>query len=269
MPDRSSEHPESGLEVGGIEQPLVRLQRGGSRTPIGVALAVLVVLAAVVWQPWGRASSSPAVASTPSPGTRLAGVPSPIPSQSSSPISAGPAAYLSLIDNEWTVVALLSATTAVPVGEPALPHPSSPTASTKPLLVLQQGLNYSLNPIEQPGNPDLPCQAQTAPRLRFAVPLPANRVIYLGVTFPGVSPLVKVTAADLDRDGLLLARVPSLVVSLSGRPVDASYRLPSAGPGALVVFALARGTALPNASYRFDIELPGGAHRYLYACVGA
>ena len=65
----------------------------------------------------------------------------------------------------------------------------------------------------------------------------------------------------------VLSRVRSLVVSLSGQPIDASYRLPNAGPGAVAMFALPRGTALPKASYRFEIDAPGAARRYLYACV--
>ncbi len=234
-------------------------------------MVVALVLLTLVWQPWSRTPAHGPIAVVPAPTVTLvpppsAAVATPAPSQ---PAEVGTSTYISLIDNEWTVVALLSPTIAGPAEEPAIPHPSVIPGSGAPLLVLQQGLRYSTRPIERPGHPDVPCAAKAIPRDQFAVPLPADRVLYLGVTFPGINPAAKVSAVDLDGARQDFARVPSLVASLSGKPVDASYRLPSSGPGAVVLFALPRGTALPRGSYRFQIEAPGVGTRYLYACVGA
>ncbi len=259
-----------------VDHPLQPLRPDGSRRPLGLVIAVVAILAALVWQPWGRAASAP-VAQVPSrtPGATRAGPSAPAPGVQAvaSPagpvpsVQAGTSTYVSLIDNEWTVVALLSPTIAGPAEEPALPHPTGLPGAGAPLLVLQQGLNYSTRPIERAGHPDVPCASKAVPRDRFAVPLPAGRVLYLGVTFPGINPAAKVSAIDLDGAGQVFTRVPSLVASLSGKPIDASYRLPSAGPGAVALFALPRGTALPRGSYRFQIDAPGVGTRYLYACV--
>ncbi len=241
-----------------------------------MAAGILALLAALVWQPWGRPApplAAAAATGTPGPSRSVAALASPGlsvgPVGSPVPVQAGPAAYLSLVDNEWTVVALLTPNDAGPAEEPALPHPTDPQAGSGPLLVLQQGVNVSTSPIERAGKPTLPCQAKTVPRDQHAVPLPTGRVLYLGVTFPGMSPQAKVTASDLGRTGSVLTRVHSLVVSLSGQAPDASYSLPSAGPGAAVVFALPRGRVLPDSAYRFEIQAPGTAEpRYVYACVG-
>jgi len=259
-----------------LEQPVVPLGGGSSRRPVGLAIVVGILLATFVWQPWSggvrpaaspRPQSSAVVANRPASSAAAGPAATPKPSAGSG--TADTADYLSLIDNEWTVVALLSPTVAGPAEEPALPHPTALPGSGAPLLVLQQGVNFSTKPIERPGRPNLPCTAKAVPRLRLAVPLPSDRVLYLGVTYPGMDPAATVTVADLDGPGVELSRVRSLVVSLSGQPIDASYRLPNAGPGAVAMFALPRGTALPKASYRFEIAAPGVALRYLYACVGA
>jgi uncharacterized membrane protein len=253
-----------------VDQPLERLRSGGSRRPIALVVVVALVLLTLVWQPWSRAPAHGPAAVVATPTATLSALPSPsVLATQGQPVQAGTSTYVSLIDHEWTVVALLSPTSAGPAEEPALPHSTGVPGSGGPLLVLQQGLNYSTRPIERPGHPDVACAAKATPRLRFAVPLPADRVLYLGVTFPDINPAAKVSAVDLDWARQDFARVPSLVASLSGKPVDASYRLPSTGPGAVVLFALPRGTALPRGSYRFQIDAPGVGTRYLYACVGA
>ncbi|HEY7937623.1 MAG TPA: hypothetical protein VID26_10910 [Candidatus Limnocylindrales bacterium] len=257
-----------------LEQPVVPLGGGSSRRPVGLAVVVGLLLATLVWQPWSgglRPAASPgpqssaAVANRPAASAAAGPAATPRPgAESGTPDTAD---YLSLIDNEWTVVALLSPTLAGPAEEPALPHPTALPGSGAPLLVLQQGVNFSTKPIERPGHPNLPCTAKAVPRLRLAVPLPSDRVLYLGVTYPGMDPAAAVTVADLDGPNVQLSRVRSLIVSLSGQPIDASYRLPNAGPGAVAMFALPRGTALPKAAYRFEIDAPGVGRRYLYACV--
>jgi hypothetical protein len=267
---RPSDLPGSGGGPDAAGQPLVRIGAGGSRAPIGVAVATLILLAGLVWQPWSGSARPPAPTLPASPDA-VAVIRTPVPTAAPTTISvnAAPAAYISLIDNEWTVVALLSPTDAGPAQEPALPHPTAIPGSGTPLLVLQQGVLESTKPIERAGKPNLPCTVKTIPRDQRAVPLPADRVLYLGVTFPGINQSAKVTVADLDGASQVLTRVPSLVASLSGGPAEASYRLPSSGPGAVVLFALPRGTVLPNGAYRFQVDAPGAGIRYVYACVGS
>jgi len=271
MKDRlPTELPSSGGSPGLAGQPLARIGPGDSRRPIAAVVATVVLLAALIWQPWGHSPPRPP-SNHPAAPSVAAIVPtaSPRPSALTISVNAAPADYLSLIDNEWTVVALLSPTAAGPAEEPALPHPTAIPGSGAPLLVLQQGVLESATPIERAGKPNLPCTVKTIPRDQRAVSLPADRVLYLGVTFPGIDQSAKVTVADLDGASQVPARVPALVASLSGGPAEASYRLPSSGPGAVVLFALPRGTALPNGSYRFKVDAPGAGIRYVYACVGA
>lgn len=266
-----------------LGQPVQPVLAGGRGRPIGVAVAIAAVLAALVWQPWGRggppilpASPSPVAAvatSTPPPS------PSPSPPESRGPRpsfgpsasgKAGSATYVSLVDNEWTVVAFLAPDATLAADVPWVPgETGAPQAPGGSLLVLQQGLDYSVAPIERRGEPDAACQAPDVPRLRVSVHLPAGRVAYLGVTFPGMDPRARVTAAALGRSGVALERLPSLVVPLSGRTDARRYRVPSSGPGGAVVFAMVPPRFLPFATYRFDIVRPGiSGHRYLYACIG-
>ena len=265
------ELPGSGGRPEPAGQPLVRIGAGGSRRPIVGALATLILLAALIWQPWGH-NPPPSPSSHPAAPSVAAAAPqaSPEVTAVAQPVNAdaAPAEYISLIDNEWTVVALLSPAAAGPAEEPALPHPTAIPGSGAPLLVLQQGVLESTKPIERAGKPNLPCTVKTIPRDQRAVSLPADRVLYLGVTFPGINQSAKVIVADLDGASQVLTRVPALVASLSGGPAEASYSLPSSGPGAVVLFALPRGTALPNGAYRIKVDAPGAGVRYVYACVG-
>ncbi|MBF6605024.1 MAG: hypothetical protein IVW53_05510 [Chloroflexi bacterium] len=266
----------------GIEQPLERLRTGGRGRPVGVALAIAAALAALIWQPWGRGYTpivlSPTARTTAAPvaegatpvsATRTPD-PTPSPSPSLSSGAPGSAAYVSLVDNEWTVVALLAPDALVSTEEPSIQHGTGATWSPGgPLLVLQQGLNYTVRPLERLGEPGGVCHALGVPRYRAAVQLPAGRVAYLGVTFPGMNPRAHVIAAVLDQAGLALSRVPSLAVLLSGMTQGRRYTVPSAGSGGTVLFAMAPPGILPSATYRFDIETPGiVGHRYLYACIG-
>jgi hypothetical protein len=182
----------------------------------------------------------------------------------------GAGASVSLVDNEWTVVALLAPDARSAPDEPPIPHGTG--ASWAPggaLLVLQQGLDYSVRPIGGAGLPDAACHVPGGSRDRIAVRLPAGRVAYLGVTFPGMNPRASVTGAILDGPASALKRVPSLVVPLSGMTEGRPYTVPSSGAGGVVLFTTTTPRILPSATYRFDIETPGiSGHRYLYACIG-
>ena len=286
---RSSETSDRGSAPAGtvgIEQPVERLRTGGSARPIGVVLATVVVLAALIWQPWGRgtvpradvsltdASTSPATVAVVAAGAATPTIPTtPAPSREFEPPGfsrprRGPEAYVSLVDNEWTVVALIAANGPVSVEEPATQHaPSAQWSPGDPLLVLQQGLNYT---VDTTGGPDATCESPDRTRFRTTVQLPAGRVVYLGVTFPGMDPRATVTAQVMQRTGVALKRQPPVIVPLSGRTEGPRYTVPSTGAGGAVLFAAAPLGILPYATYRFDVETPGIAgHRYLYACVGA
>ena len=254
-----------------LDQPLQRLSPGGNRRPVAAVLIVAAMLVAAVWQPWGRTRAPGPIAHVPAPTVALptpapsTAAPTPAPSQPGPPESA---TYVSLVDHEWTVVALLASSPAGSTEEPATQHPS-PSGATGALLVLQQGVVQSSQPMERAGQPDLACHTPAVPRDERAVYLPAGRVVYLGVTFPGINPTAKVAAIDLDAPGARLRHVASVVVPLEGRTAGLGYRLPSSGPGAVLFFALPSATILPSATYRIDVTLPGTAvHRFVYACVG-
>jgi len=103
-----------------LEHPVQPLRTGGSRGPVALVCVTLATLAVLMWQPWSRAPSttppssasgpaamaaqgSQAPASTPPPVGALIASPSPPPL-----VRFAPQTYVSLIDNEWTVVALLT-----------------------------------------------------------------------------------------------------------------------------------------------------------------
>jgi hypothetical protein len=177
---------------------------------------------------------------------------------------------VSLIDNEWTVVALLSADGPASTEEPSIQHGRGSWSPGDPLLVLQQGLDYATRPIPSRNGRDTVCTAPGGSRDRLAVHLPTGRVAYLGVTFPGMDPVARVTVSVLDRPGLALPRVTSAVVQIRGLTDGGVYRVPSSGSGAAVLFTSAPPSVLPSAAFQFDVVSPGiPGHRYLYACVGS
>ena len=271
------EHPSPAR--GGIEQRPERLRSGGTGGPIGLTVAILAILAVLVWQPWGRANlatppspapSTPAIASPP-----VVAVASPTIAPASEPRRApdGTFIYASLVDNEWTVVALLAPPVRSSTEEPAAQHPA-PSAGppSGPFLVLQQGLLPVSQPIGGTRHPDLACEGSAAARDRTGVPLPAGRVAYLGVTFPGMDPLTRVTPfihGPPSPTRASLGRVQNVVVPLAGLAFGRLYTVPSTGIGGAVLFAPTPPGILPSGTYRFDVGGSGVAgHRYLYACIG-
>jgi hypothetical protein len=266
-----------------IEHPVQPLRTAGSRGPVALVCVTVATLAVLVWQPWGKAPSTTQL-SSPS-GTAAIAVegshasssqpPPPVgalsaPSAPPSPGGSAPQPYVSLIDNEWTVVALLSADGPVSTEEPSIQHGRGSWSPGDPLLVLQQGLDYASRPIASRNGQTTVCLAPGDSRARLAVHLPTGRVAYLGVTFPGMDPGARVTVSTLDRPGLALSRVTSPVVQIRGLTDGGQYQVPSAGSGAAVVFTLAPPSVLPTAAFQFDIVSPGiPGHRYLYACIGS
>jgi hypothetical protein len=267
----------------GIEHAVQPLRSGGSGRLLVLVCVAAAALALLVWQPWGRGSSrtpssqasqAPAIAvgqaspSLPPTSTVIEGpAPSPAPAAI---LAADTQPYVSLVDNEWTVVALLSADGPVSTEEPSIQHGRGSWSTGDEVLVLQQGLDDQVRPIDTRKAPDAACTAPTGSRDRSAVHLPGGRVAYLGVTFPGMDPRARVTATVLDRAGVALSRVVSPVVRIRGMIAARQYLMPSSGFGGAVLFALDPPVVLPPAAYRFDIESPGvSGHRYLYACVGS
>jgi hypothetical protein len=267
QPGTTSEHEPAPDEPVLADRPLERLQPGGRRGPIGIGLLLLVVLVILVWQPWGRAdrSSVPPLASP--VGDRSVVSPA-ISGSPSAPETASSGAYVSLTDNEWTVVALLVADTPVSTEEPATQHAPA-WAPDGPFHVLQQGLRPVVPPAPREGQPDVTCQPTVPPRERAVVTVPAGRVVYLGVTFPGMDPRAEVRAQSVDGSGVKLAPVSPLVVRLVGQAGAGPYTVPSTGPGGAILFAMTPPGILPSGAYRFDIATPAIAgRRLLYACVG-
>ena len=178
-----------------------------------------------------------------------------------SSLATGPAddasAYTSITDNEWTVVALLTTDAA-------------PMTPDGPYLVLQQGVVPVPIPVERPGHPESPCDNSVRPRDRTAVHLPVARVVYLGVTFPGMDPATQVRPTMLGRPATVLGRASQLTVQLAGMPAGARYTVPTTGPGAAILFAIRPPEAVPADTYRFEIAAPtADGRRFVYACVDA
>ena len=258
----------------GLEQPLQRLPTGGSGRPVALTIAMAVLVAALVVQPWGW--GQPTIAQSATPGSTNVALgersspapPAPTPGRAADGGLPGPASYGSLVDNEWPVVAMLAPQVLASSEEPATSHGILWSVG-EPLLVLQQGLSYTVEPLGGLGSSDPACHAPGGPRDRNAVDLPVRRVAYLGVTFPGMDPRARVTPAILDLAGTALHRLPSVVVQLEGMIDGQLYTVPSSGPGGTVLFATSPPGILPSATYQFDIQLPGiVGHRYLYACIG-
>src|SRR5438552_16756968 len=151
----------------GIEHPVQRLRAEGSGRLLGVVWAVTAAVAMLIWQPWGRGSArtapsqafqAPAVAVD----QALPSHPSPSPAVEGSAPADAPGAlvvadtqpYVSLVDNEWTVVALLSADGPVSTEEPSIQHGRGSWSTGDQVLVLQQGLDDQARPIDTRKAPD-------------------------------------------------------------------------------------------------------------------
>lgn len=271
-----------------IEQPLQPVRVGGPGRPIALAIGLVAILAALIWQPWG-ANPSPVGHASPSAiavaprsvtpvGPSLTPErPSPTmhgPQPSFAPIPAGPSVtdtYISLGDNDWSVVALLAPEKLAAAQQPWVPDATGELqAPGGSLLVTQLGPNYTRAPIDDPGDPAAICRTRPGFRDYAAAHFPRDRVAYLGVTFPGMSPKARVSGVVLDRRGLVLKRLSVVTVRLSGMTAGHRYAVPTSGSGAAALFALSPRAILPVAAYRFDIVTPGIAgHRYLYACIDA
>jgi hypothetical protein len=260
-----------------LDAPLQRLPGRGGRSAVTGGLAILGVLAVLVWQPWSRnvspttpvapAASPVAEADSRSSDPVASAAPS-APGATPAPAAAGVGTYVSLIDNEWTVVAMLDAGAPASTEEPATQHGSAGVGAG-PFLVLQQGAHPLTRRVTNAGVTKELCGSQTRPLDRLAVLLPAERVAYLGITFPGMDPNATVSAAGIGRSLPPLRRLRSPSLPLVGLAVGAHYRIPTTGPGGTVLFAPTRGATLASGAYRFEIRAPGiDGPRFVYACVG-
>ena len=278
-------------ERGGLDQPVQRVRAAGAGRPIGVATAIVALLAIVVWQPWGR--GAPAAADHGSPAIAAATGVSALPSPSAGP-SAGPGASpggpgrpgeavaaRSLLDDDWTIVAVLAPDALASADEPwEADRLGVVRAPAVPLLVQQNQLGYTEAPLERPGRPDVACTTPSLFREASAAHLPVGQVKYLGVTFPGMSPKARVTAAVLGVTGIRIQRLPLLVVPPAGGPGDPSYVVPDSGVGAAVFFGrvlsgigtggIGSAGTWPSGTYRFEVRSPDFADaRFMYACIGS
>jgi len=260
-----------------LQEPVQRLPSGGSRRPVLTGVAALALLAVLVWQPWSRASppldpappveppvarvipTPPAVRSNPGP---YIGVATPAPASNIQ-------TYVSLIDNEWTIVAMLVGGPPSSTEEPSIQHGDA-TPDGGPFLVLQQGAPPTTIRAQGLDSTKQLCSTQVRPRDRPAVSLPAGRVAYLGVTFPGMDPAAAVSVTGLGRAAPEIRRVAAPMLELVGLTAGMRYLIPSTGPGGTVLFAPSPPAVLRSGAYRFDVRIPGAeATEYVYACVGA
>ena len=253
----------------GLEEPIQRIRTGGPRRPIAIALLLLAGLLLAVWQPWGSGTS------TATPRASTEAIRRPAAAASVTPGDAAPGAadqtrtegYVSLTDNEWTVVALLAPGGPASTEEPAMPH--APAWSPDgPFAVLQQGASVATAPGSRSGVAAPSCTTTIPPRFRPAVLLPANRVAYLGVTFPGMDPATRVTASAVG-GGPRSADGPGR--RPTGRRVGRSaLRDPELGAGRGDPVRRLAAADPADRRVRFDITVPGlAADRSVFACIVA
>jgi len=282
-PDESNAEPGIAARRNSLEQPPERLSGGGRRSPAVVGVVIALVVGIAVWQPWAPhvptsptpspqplaaatadgASGRPAASPASSAGTY------PQPTASAAPGGvARTAVYATVTDNEWTVVALLAPESPASSEEPTTQHPTLPWSADGPFLVLQQGLSPVAAPIGGSAASSHPCPPVGLPRDRVAVPLPASRVAYLGITVPALVPRPQVTAMRLGAGRGSITRAPAPTVRLAGMDASTRYLIPTAGPGAAVLFTAIPGGAMASGAYQFTVASPGsGGDRYLYACI--
>jgi len=262
-----------------LDQPeLVRLPSRRA-VPLAVAATIVAFLALVIWAPWGRDDGQPDDATTAqaSPGASAASspVPTSAPRPSPTPGTADPVAavtlrtYQSITDNEWTVVALLTSAGSPSLEEPAQQHvPAAAPSADGPFVVMQQGVLPVAAPLERPGRVAAPCTATPPPRDQRVVHLPQGRVVYLGVTFPGMDRSARVDVRALGAPRVMLHQEVPVAVQLAGMQPGERYAVPASGPGGTLLFSASPTTRLPSAPYRFELRIPGVAGpRFLYACI--
>jgi hypothetical protein len=260
----------------GLEQPPERLG-GGGRRPAVAGIVIVVLVGIALWQPWAPSRTPLVAPGAPTPGAALVE-----PSSRPSPAAASPASsgaptpapnttrtrfYTTVTDNEWTIVALLAPGVPGSTEEPATQHPAAWSADG-PFLVLQQGLTPRTAPAVGTALSPTPCPPASRPRDRTSVPLPAGRVAYLGITVPSGVSRPDVTASMIGSTQGALVRLPAPAIRLAGMDAATRYVIPTAGPGAAILFAGDATGAMAPGAYQFTVASPGsGGNRYLYACI--
>jgi hypothetical protein len=265
------------------EPELVRLPPRRN-VPIAVAVAIVAFLGLVIWAPWGRDDGSatdagPTARETASPDAARASLPTTTEPASPSPLPESPTAdpvaavtlrtYQSITDNEWTIVALLTSGAGPSTEEPALQHVPLPAPSADgPFVVIQQGVIPSAAPLERSGQAAATCSTTPPPRDQRVVHLPSGRVVYVGVTFPGMDRTARVEALALGGPRVALHQAMPVAVELAGMAPGVRYAVPAWGPGGTLLFRASPTTRLPSAPYRFELRIPGIAGpRFVYACI--
>ena len=260
---------------GSLPDGLVVLERlpQRRRRPATFAILAVSLVGLLMWAPWrGGGADVPAssAAIQPQPSEPALGqLSSSEPTARLGPSTPPEARYESITDNEWTVVALLTPSDGGSTEEPANQHENWPgTSSDGPFVVLQQGVVAGLRPIDRPDRPASAC-ATSGSRDQTAVHLPRGRVVYLGVTFPGMDPQADVAVSALTVSPTHLTRPASVAVELAGMRAGWRYTVPTTGPGGTILFVTSPAGLWASGPYRFEIRTPASdAPRFVYACVG-
>jgi hypothetical protein len=247
------------------------------RPPAALAVVVVSIVAVLIWAPWRQdpanrpAQSAPDGGRASESGLAVPGraQPTPSPGSDRALVVAGRARYESITDNEWTVVALLTPSEGGSTEEPANQHENWPATSPDgPFVVLQQGVVAGPRPLERPDRPASAC-ATSGSRDQTAVHLPRGRVVYLGVTFPGMDPQAEVVVSDLTQAATHLTKPGSVSVELAGMHAGWRYTVPTTGPGGTILFVTSPAGLWASGPYRFEIRTPASdGPRFVYACVG-
>jgi hypothetical protein len=247
------------------------------RPPASLAVVIMSIVALLIWAPWRQDPANRTASAAPA-GGRASGSalairepvrPTSSPDSSGAPIVAGRARYESITDNEWTVVALLTPSDGGSTDEPANQHENWPaTTANGPFVVLQQGVVAGGQPVERPARPATAC-ATSGSRDQAAVHLPRARVVYLGVTFPGMDPRAEVAVSDLTGSATRFTKAGPVVAELAGMRVGWEYTVPTTGPGGTILFVTSPAGLWASGPYRFEVRTPASdSAKFVYACVG-
>ena len=235
----------------------VRLQTidpGAGRRAWGVLLALVSTLGVLAWQPWDGGERAAAVVPSPPGPTDVAVVvpPTSTPRPEAARVTPsrpfGPPRVAGLPE-DWGVVAeRQQATAGIMRGAD---EPTSPE-----LLVETYPVDASTVSFTQLGTAILLCAEGEMPQPAAAA-VRADGLRVLGVTVPRSAVRARITVTRIGADGLGARQVAGRTRRLEAERIRPPYAL----------FALPTYRVWPAGVYRFDVHLPGGAFRHLYACV--
>ena len=229
----------------------VRLQAldpGAGRRARAGFVVMAATLALLAWQPW-ESERAEAVAPVPSrvPAPAVVAVsPTPRPDSTLAPRPFAPLKVLALPE-DWGVAAYTELQSAESdLGSPSPRELRLRTFAVAPFVRVDDPLAwYGV------------CGERAPAWKPVAAVMRSDRIRVLGVTVPPSAARARITVSRVGGGSLDARQVAGRTRRLEAERIRPPYAL----------FALPRYGAWGTGVYRFDVHLPGGAFRHLYACV--